>query len=78
MLIDQTETLSDGCLGSEIEEGRSEMRNALRIAEFRESIDFLTRIAALALQPMSHLLQSCTTYPSKDLSIHWRICRLAL
>ena len=39
------ETLGDGCLGSEIEEGRSEMRNALRIAEFRESIDFLTRIA---------------------------------
>ena len=41
------ETLSDGCLGSEIDEGRSEMRNALRIAEFRELTDFLTRIAAV-------------------------------
>ena len=45
-LKEKSETLSDGCLGSDIDEGRSEMRNALRIAEFRESIDFLTRTAS--------------------------------
>ena len=60
------ETLSDGCLGSEIDEGRSEMRNALRIAEFRESIDFLTRIAATSLKSLSHLPQCCSSTPPKD------------
>ena len=54
-MLKNYETLSDGCLGSEIDEGRSEMRNALRIAEFRELIDFLTRIAAMLLVVYRHI-----------------------
>ena len=36
------ENFSDGCLGSGYDEGRSELRYAVRIAEFRESSDFWT------------------------------------
>ena len=52
------------------------MRNALRIAEFRESIDILTRIATVVSRPQSHLLQSYSTHLLKIRVYHLLSSRL--
>ena len=57
------ETFNDGCPGSKIEEGRSEMRYALRIVEVRELIDFRTRIAASEKKLRHILLSEIFTLP---------------
>ena len=54
----KTEMLIDGYLGSHNDEERSEMRYAMRIAEFRESSDLRTQ-TALEGYPLSMLVSVC-------------------
>ena len=49
---------NDGYLGSHIDEERSEMRYAMRIAEFRESSDLWTQ-PALKGYPFSMFVSVC-------------------
>ena len=48
-VLHYNKTFSNGCLGSRIDEGRSEMRYALWIADFSEPSDFWTHMALLGL-----------------------------
>ena len=65
-------TFSNGCLGSRIDEGRSEMRYALWIADFSEPSDFWTHMALLGYPSSTSV--SVSFDPFKNYAITYSIC----